>query len=190
MPAGSGSAYSGCSVWRAPQPVTVSGGCASARAIGTVLQTSSPVPRSWQALLKPIASACLPASSRQQVPPSLSNARRLACCHFSQATNWRVLYSCPKPRLALHCTGDNHCSAGKGTAVAASPPLHPQSGGCARAAPYDAAARRGLRAPDVAAIAVAKRAYLRKVKRYPLTSAGAIARACSIATDSCDVQSC
>ena len=53
--------------------------------------------------------------------------------------------------------------------MAASPLLPPQSGGCARAAAYDAAARRGLRAPDVAAIAVAKRAYLRQVQRYPLT---------------------
>jgi hypothetical protein len=52
--------------------------------------------------------------------------------------------------------------------VAASPLLPPQFGGCARAAPYDAAARRGLRAPDVAAIAIAKRAYLRQVKQNPL----------------------
>ena len=72
--AGSGSADSVCSVWRAPQPVTVSGGCASAHAIDTVLQTSSPVPRSWQAQPEPTASACLPVSTRQQVPPSLTFA--------------------------------------------------------------------------------------------------------------------
>lgn len=34
---------------------------------------------------------------------------------------------------------------------------------CARAMPFDLAVRRGLRAPDVAAIAVAKRAFLQKV---------------------------
>ena len=49
--------------------MTVFGGCAFARATGTVLQTSSPVCSSWQALLEPVASAFLPASSRQQVPP-------------------------------------------------------------------------------------------------------------------------
>ncbi len=74
---------------------------------------------------------------------------------------------CPS---SANVAGAGERAVSSGVAAAAAPPAQPQAdslqaAGCARAAPYDAASRRGLRAPDQAAIAIAKRSYLRKVFR-------------------------